>query len=126
VLLELSGAADAETASVFASVLDDATSDGLPVILDCASLKHMDATGFDILLEYRQRVPRMLLARPGAAIQTAVNRQFLRGFFPAYDSLDTAMTALGVAPVAPALRPGCDLRVFRRWQPRTRPGRPRR
>ncbi|HLJ59383.1 MAG TPA: STAS domain-containing protein [bacterium] len=126
VLLAVSGAADVETASVFARALDDATSYGLPIILDCSSLSHVDATGLDVLLEYRQRVPRMLLARPGATLRTTVSQQFLRGFLPAYDSLDTAMTALGVSPVRPTAESGCDARLFGRWRPRARRGRARR
>ncbi len=123
ILLSLSGAADVETASVFAQVLDDATSYGLPVILDCASLDYMDATGLDVLLEYRQRVPRMLLAKPGAAVRTLVDRQLLGGFFPAYDSLDTALTALGPISTRRWIRAGCDIRLFGSWRPRASRGR---
>jgi anti-anti-sigma factor len=126
ILLAVSGAADVETASVFARALDDATSYGLPIILDCSSLSHVDATGLDVLLEYRQRVPRMLLARPGETLRAAVSQQFLRGFLPAYDSLDTAMTALGVSHVRRTAGPGCDARLFGRWRPRARRGQRRR
>ncbi|GEM_PF-3232307 len=119
VVLSVSGTADVETASVFARALDDATSCGLPVILDCANVDRMDGTGLDVLVEYRQRVPRMLLARPAACIRTAVDTQFLGAFFPAYDSLDAAAAALGPAS-PPPLRAGCDHRRFGRWQPAMR------
>ncbi len=119
VVLSVSGTADVETASVFARALDDATSRGRPVILDCANVDRMDGTGLDVLVEYRQRVPRMLLAGPAACIRTAVDRQFLGAFFPAYDSLDAAAAALAPGALPPR-HAGCDRRRVGRWQPAMR------
>jgi len=101
-VVRIEGEVDMTTAPVLETALERATREGLQIVVDCARLTDIDSTGVDLMIRYRPRARRIVLAGASRLVQTIVEVLGLRTMFPLYDSLDAAIAAWSPPPRFPS------------------------
>ena len=62
-VVRIQGEVDRATAPMFETALERAAKEGRQVVVDCSCLTYIDSTGVHLLIRYRPRAPRIVLAR---------------------------------------------------------------
>jgi len=101
-VVRIEGEVDMTTAPVFETALERATREGLQVVVDCSRLTDIDSAGVHLMLRYRPRAGRIVLAGASRLVQTIVEILGLRTMFPLYDSIDAAISACAPPPRFPS------------------------
>jgi len=102
IVVRIEGEVDMATAPVFETALERAAREGLQVVVDCSRLTYIDSTGLHLMIRYRPRTPRIVLAGAHRVVRSVVEVLGLGTMFPLYDSLDAAISACSLPPRFPS------------------------